>query len=56
MENQQSLFGRPIFSISDAICVIELGEGGEGEGQGRAHGRRDDFPEREIPTDKSVNI
>ncbi len=29
MKNQQSLFGRPIFSISDAICVIELGEGTE---------------------------
>ena len=29
MKNQQSLFGRPITSLSDAICVIELGEGGE---------------------------
>ena len=29
MENQQSLFGRQIGSISDAICVIELGEGTE---------------------------
>ena len=29
MENQQSLFGRPITSTTDAICVIELGEGSE---------------------------
>ena len=29
MENQQSLFGRQIRSVSDAICVIELGEGTE---------------------------
>tara|TARA_A100001515_G_C4555762_1_gene204951 strand:- start:38 stop:253 length:216 start_codon:yes stop_codon:yes gene_type:complete len=29
MKNQQSLFGRPITSLSDAICVIELGEGSE---------------------------
>ncbi len=29
MENQQSLFGRKIRSVSDAICVIELGEGTE---------------------------
>lgn len=29
MESQQSLFGRQIGSISDAICVIELGEGTE---------------------------
>ena len=29
MKNQQSLFGRPIRSVSDAICTIELGEGTE---------------------------
>lgn len=27
MENQQSLFGRPITSTTDAICIIELDEG-----------------------------
>jgi hypothetical protein len=29
MKNQQSLFGRKILSLSDAIFVIELGEGTE---------------------------
>ena len=29
MKNQQSLFGRKILSISDAIFVIELDEGSE---------------------------
>ena len=29
MKNQQSLFGRKIRSVSDAICVIELSEGTE---------------------------
>ena len=29
MENQQSLFGRQIGSVSDAIFAIELGEGSE---------------------------
>ena len=29
MKNQQSLFGRPITSTTDALCVIELGEGTE---------------------------
>ena len=29
MKNQHSLFGRPITSTTDALCVIELGEGTE---------------------------
>ena len=31
MKNQQSLFGRPITSIIDAIEVIELDEGNEAD-------------------------
>ena len=31
MKNQQSLFGRPITSLSDAIFVIELEEGNEAD-------------------------
>jgi len=29
MKNQQSLFGRKILSVSDAVFCIELGEGSE---------------------------
>jgi hypothetical protein len=31
MKNQQSLFGRQINSLTDAICVIELEEGSEAD-------------------------